>query len=40
VVIAVLLFVFGYHHYTKAKPEAAIAVIEIPMMGERTPETY
>jgi hypothetical protein len=40
VVIAVLLFVFGYHYDTKAKTEAATAVIEILMMGERTPETY
>jgi len=29
----------GYHHDTKVKPEAATAVIELLMMGERTPET-
>ena len=29
----------GYHHDTKAKPEAATAVIELLMMGGRTPET-
>ena len=41
VVIAVLLFVFGhgYHHDTKVKPEAAIALVELLMMGVRTPET-
>ena len=51
VVVAMLLFVFGpvnrpeheqqhcYHHDTKVKPEAATAVIEILMMGGRTPET-
>jgi hypothetical protein len=27
------------HHETKIKPEAATAVIELPMMGGRTPET-
>jgi len=30
----------GYHHHTKVKPEAATAVIEILMMGGRTPDTY
>jgi hypothetical protein len=29
----------GYHHNTKIKPEAATAVIELLMMGGRTPET-
>jgi hypothetical protein len=28
-----------YHHDTKVKPEAAAAVIELLMMGGRTPET-
>ena len=28
------------HHDTKVKPEAATAVIELLMMGGRTPETY
>jgi len=48
VVIAVLLFVFGpvitgpntnNHHDTKVKPEAATAVVELLIMGMRTPET-
>ena len=41
VVIAVLLFAqqHGCHHDTKVKPEAATAVVEILMMGVRTPET-
>jgi len=46
VVIAVLLFVIadhkqqhGYHHDTKVKPEATTTVVELPMMGVRTPET-
>jgi hypothetical protein len=30
----------GYHHNTKVKPEAATAVIELLMMGGRTPETF
>ena len=29
----------GYHHDTKVKPETATAVIELLMMGGRTPET-
>jgi hypothetical protein len=29
----------GYHHDTKVKPEAATAVIELLMIGGRTPET-
>jgi len=29
----------GYHHDTKVKPEAAIAVVELLMTGGRTPET-
>jgi len=29
----------GYHHDTKVKSEAATAVIELLMMGGRTPET-
>jgi len=29
----------GYHHDTKLKPEAATAVIELLMMGGKTPET-
>ena len=28
-----------YHHDTKAKPEAATAVIELLIMGGKTPET-
>jgi hypothetical protein len=28
-----------YHHDTKVKPEAANAVIELLMMGGKTPET-
>ena len=28
-----------YHHDTKVKPEAATAVIELLMMGRRTPKT-
>jgi hypothetical protein len=28
-----------YHHDTKEKPEAATAVVELLMMGVRTPET-
>jgi len=51
VVIAVLLVVVGpagrpdhdqqhcYHHDTKVKPEAATAVVELLIMGVRTPET-
>jgi len=47
VVVAVLLVVVGpdhdqhhcYHHDTKVKPEAATAVVELLMMGVRTPET-
>jgi hypothetical protein len=30
----------GYHHNTKVKPEAAIAVIELLMMDRKTLETY
>jgi hypothetical protein len=39
------VFVFGpvnqhdCHHDTKVKPEAATAVIELLMMGGKTPET-
>jgi len=52
VVIAVLLVVVGqvnqpdhdkqhcYHHAPTVKPEAATAVVELLMMGVRTPETY
>ena len=29
----------GYHNDTKVKPEAATAVVELLMMGGRTPET-
>jgi hypothetical protein len=29
----------GYHYNTKVKPEAATAVVELLMMGGRTPET-
>jgi hypothetical protein len=29
----------GYHHDSKVKPEADTAVIELLMMGGRTPET-
>jgi len=47
VVIAMLLVVVGpdhdqqhcYHHALKVKPEAATAVVELQMMGVRTPET-
>jgi hypothetical protein len=28
------------HHDTKVKPEAATAIIELLMMGGKTPETY
>jgi len=28
-----------YHHDTKVKPEAATAIIELLMMGGKTPET-
>jgi len=50
-VIAVLMVVVGpadwhdhnhqhcYHHAPKVKPEAATAVVELLMMGVRTPET-
>jgi hypothetical protein len=41
--IAVLLVVVGptgrYHQAPKVKPEAATAVVELLMMGVRTPET-
>jgi 3-deoxy-D-arabino-heptulosonate 7-phosphate (DAHP) synthase len=46
--VAVLLVVVGpwqdhdqqhcYHHAPKVKPEAATAVVELLMMGVRTPE--
>jgi hypothetical protein len=43
VVIAVLLFEHeqqhGYHHDKNVKLEAATAVVELLMMGVRTPET-
>jgi hypothetical protein len=47
VVIAVLMLVVGphnnqqhcYHHVPTVKPEAATAVVELLMMGVRTPET-
>jgi hypothetical protein len=48
VAVAVLLVVagrsdhdqqHGYHHATMVKPEAATAVVELLMMGVRTPET-
>jgi hypothetical protein len=43
VVVAVLLVVVGpahcYHHATTVKPEAATVVVELLMMGVRTPET-
>jgi hypothetical protein len=47
VVIAVLMMVVGphnnqqhcYHHAPMVKPEAATAVVELLMMGVRTPET-
>jgi len=29
-----------YHHTPAVKPEAATAVVELLMMGVRTPETY
>jgi hypothetical protein len=35
----VVIVVHDYHHDTKVKPEAAIAVIELLMMGGKTPET-
>jgi hypothetical protein len=41
VVVAVLLVVVGhcYHHVSTVKPEAATAVVELLMVGVRTPET-
>jgi hypothetical protein len=47
VVITVLLVVVGpdhdqqhcYHHVPTVKPEASTAVVELLMMGVRTPET-
>jgi hypothetical protein len=51
VVVAVLLFVVGptgrpdhdqqhcYHHAPTVKPEAATEVVELLIMGVRTPET-
>jgi len=47
VVVAVLLVAVGpdhdqqqcYHHVPTVKPEAASAVVEVLMMGVRTPET-
>ena len=47
-VVAVLLVVVGpnhnqqycYHHAPTVKPEAATAVVELLMMGVRTPETH
>jgi hypothetical protein len=30
----------SYHHDTKVKPETATVVVELLMMGVRTPETY
>ena len=50
VVVAVLLVMVGpvrpdhdqqhcYHHALTVKPEAATAVVELLMMGVRTPET-
>jgi hypothetical protein len=44
VVVAVLLVVVDpagpcYHHAPKVKPEAATAVVELVIMGVRTPET-
>jgi len=40
-VIVVLLVVVGhcYHHASEEKPEADTAVIELLMMGVRTPES-
>jgi hypothetical protein len=46
VIIAVLLFVVGtdhdqqhcYHHAPTVKPETAAAVVELLVMGVRTPE--
>jgi hypothetical protein len=35
----VVTAVHGYYHDTKMKPEAATAVVELLMMGMRTPET-
>jgi hypothetical protein len=29
-----------YHHALKVKPETATAVVELLMMGVRTPETF
>jgi hypothetical protein len=48
VVVTVLLVVFGsdndqqhcYHHARKVKPEADTAVVELLIMGVRTPETF
>jgi hypothetical protein len=42
VVIPVLLLVVGpagYHYTPTVKPEAATAIVELLMMGVRTPET-
>jgi hypothetical protein len=47
-VVAVLLVVVGpyhvqqhcYHHVPTVKPEVNTAVVELLMMGGRTPETY
>jgi len=44
VMVAVLLVVVGqilhcYHHAPTVKPDAATAVVELVMMGVRTPET-
>jgi hypothetical protein len=51
VVVAVLLVVVGpagrpdhnqqhcYHHFPTVKPEAATAIVELLMMGVKTPET-
>jgi hypothetical protein len=35
----VVTVVHDYHHDTKVKPEAATTVIELLMMGGKTPET-
>jgi len=39
IVVIVVLCSRGYHHDTKVKPETATAVIELLMMGGKTPET-
>jgi len=39
IVVIAVLSQHSYHHDTKVKPEAATAVVELLMMGGKTPET-